>query len=150
MNNVAFKISGMDCAEEIAVLKREVGPLVGGESALSFDLLQGKMTVTCDGRAVPEEAVRNAVARTGMTAVPWNAAGEAVVGPWHRHGRAVMCTLSGVFLAGAFAWHVLREGWVAVLVHRDPPQTLSKSFNMHYLEPQKYLNRITRPDTMND
>lgn len=40
-----FKIHGMDCAEEVAVLKREVGPVVGGEDRLSFDILSGKLTV---------------------------------------------------------------------------------------------------------
>ena len=36
----AFKIHGMDCAEEVATLKCEVGPVVGGENHLAFDLLQ--------------------------------------------------------------------------------------------------------------
>lgn len=40
-----FKIQGMDCAEEIATLKREVGPLVNGEDRLSFNLLEGAMSV---------------------------------------------------------------------------------------------------------
>ena len=40
-----FKIRGMDCAEEVAILKREIGPRVGGEQHLSFDLLKAKMTV---------------------------------------------------------------------------------------------------------
>lgn len=31
-----FKISGMDCAEEVAILKRAVGPLVGGEDNLTL------------------------------------------------------------------------------------------------------------------
>ena len=40
-----YKIRGMDCAEEVAILKREVGPLVGGEDRLSFDILKARMTV---------------------------------------------------------------------------------------------------------
>lgn len=32
----AFRIRGMDCADEVAVLKRAVGPIVGGEDRLSF------------------------------------------------------------------------------------------------------------------
>ncbi len=40
-----FKIHGMDCAEEVDALKREVGPLVGGGDRLAFDLLNGKMMV---------------------------------------------------------------------------------------------------------
>ena len=27
----SFRVQGLDCAEEVAVLRREVGPLVGGE-----------------------------------------------------------------------------------------------------------------------
>jgi len=44
-NGRSFRIRGMDCAEEVAILKREVGPLVGGESRLSFDILKARMTV---------------------------------------------------------------------------------------------------------
>ena len=29
-----LSISGMDCAEEVSILKREIGPLVGGEQNL--------------------------------------------------------------------------------------------------------------------
>ena len=48
-----FKVSGLDCAEEVAVLKREIGPLVGGEDRLAFDVLNGRMTVAdaCAARA---------------------------------------------------------------------------------------------------
>ena len=34
-----FKVRGMDCAEEVAVLKDVVGPVVGGADRLSFDIL---------------------------------------------------------------------------------------------------------------
>ena len=47
-----FKIRGLDCAEEVAILKREIGPLVGGEERLSFDIL--KATMTIDGASAPE------------------------------------------------------------------------------------------------
>lgn len=33
-----FRIRGMDCAEEVAVLKDVVGPLVGGPGRLSFSV----------------------------------------------------------------------------------------------------------------
>ena len=42
---LAFKVRGMDCAEEVAILKRAVGPLVGGAERLGFDVLAGRMTV---------------------------------------------------------------------------------------------------------
>lgn len=115
MKTVAFKIKGMDCAEEIAILKREVGPLAGGEAALAFDLLQGKMTVTTGGHPVSTEAICRAVRRTGMTAIPWSATPE---GPSRRgpvHARGALCTLSGLLLGAGFGWHALQRGFLAAL-----------------------------------
>ena len=60
-----FKIVGMDCAEEASVLKREVGPLVGGENNLSFDILNAKMTVSA--KDADPKSIAAAVARTGMS-----------------------------------------------------------------------------------
>jgi copper chaperone CopZ len=62
-----FKIRGMDCAEEVAILKREVGPLVGGESRLSFDILKARMTV--EAPEVADGAILQAVERTELPIV---------------------------------------------------------------------------------
>jgi len=72
---VSFRIAGLDCAEEVAVLKAEVGPRVGGADRLVFDVLGGRMTVL--GPDVEPEAVIAAVARTGMTARRWEEGGAA-------------------------------------------------------------------------
>ena len=45
LNQIAFKIHGMDCAEEVAILKRELGPLVDDFEQLRFDVLNGKLIV---------------------------------------------------------------------------------------------------------
>lgn len=37
-----LRIQGMDCADEAAVLRREIGPLVGGGDNLAFDLPNGR------------------------------------------------------------------------------------------------------------
>ena len=52
-----FKVHGLDCAEEVAVLKREVGPLVGGADRLTSDVLNGRMTVAAPPEAVSQEDV---------------------------------------------------------------------------------------------
>ena len=54
MPQLTFKIRGMDCAEEVALLKRELRALVGGEQNLAFDLLAGKLTVTVPEAGGPE------------------------------------------------------------------------------------------------
>ena len=71
MKTITFTIHGMDCAEEVSALRREVGPLVGGDEKLGFDLLNGRMTVTLANPAeVDQTMVIEAVRRAGMQAVP--------------------------------------------------------------------------------
>ena len=64
---LAFRVHGMDCAEEVATLKRALRGLVP-EDALGFDVLNGKMSVP---GSVAAAAVIEAVAGTGMRAEPW-------------------------------------------------------------------------------
>ncbi len=59
---IQFKIEGMDCAEEVGILKREVGPLVGGDDRLAFDVLNGVMSVT---GLVPEDQAKVIEASAG-------------------------------------------------------------------------------------
>ncbi|MGR3369339.1 MAG: heavy metal translocating P-type ATPase, partial [Sagittula sp.] len=41
----SFQVSGLDCAEEVAILNRVVGPKVGGTEHLAFDVINGRMTI---------------------------------------------------------------------------------------------------------
>jgi len=68
---IEFKITGMDCAEEAALLKDEVGPLVGGAENLSFDLLNARMTDSQATKPVDPEMIMRAGDRTGLRAEPW-------------------------------------------------------------------------------
>src|SRR3546814_18766583 len=50
-----FKVSGLDCAEEVAILKREIGPLVCGADPLAFDVMNGRKLgrASCRARVCP-------------------------------------------------------------------------------------------------
>lgn len=106
-----FRIHGMDCAEEVAALKREVGPVVGGEERLTFDILNGRMTVLPGQAEVSPEAVQQAVARTGMRAEVWS--GEEKVSDrgrfWQRRGRTILTAASGALTFAGFLSHA----WIA-------------------------------------
>jgi Cd2+/Zn2+-exporting ATPase len=108
-----YKIRGMDCAEEVAVLKREVGPLVGGEDRLSFDILKAKMTVAAPQGA--EGEILKAVERTGMRAQVWTEASERAEpeGFWQRRGRTLMTAASGLALLAGFAVHAGLAGGIS-------------------------------------
>ena len=43
--DVRLRIDGMDCAEEVTILKRELVPLVVDAERLQFDVLNRKLTV---------------------------------------------------------------------------------------------------------
>ena len=92
-----FKIRGMDCAEEVAVLKREVGPPGRRRGPASFDILKARMTVAAAAGRRRREILK-AVERTGMRAAglaggPRRAEPEGV---WQRRGRTVLTAASGL------------------------------------------------------
>lgn len=64
-----YKVRGLDCAEEVAMLKKAVGPLVGGAERLAFDIWNGRMTIADNENEIDDAAVLGAVAATGMSAV---------------------------------------------------------------------------------
>ena len=105
-----FKIRGMDCAEEVAILKREVGPLVGGEERLSFDILKARMTV--EAPEVSEGEILRVVERTGMRAQVWEEGSEQVEkeGVSERRRRIVLTASSGLALLAGFIAHAWMAG----------------------------------------
>ncbi len=107
-----FRIRGMDCSEEVAALERAVGPVVGGAENLRFDVLRGRMLVLDPAAADSPEAVREAVARTGMRAEAWRDEVEGVGTEsfWARHGRALLTLASGLLTVAGFAVHALVTG----------------------------------------
>ena len=104
----------MDCAEEVAVLKQAVGPMVGGEDYLAFDILNGKMMVSRTDASPPEAAIVRAVQATGMRAEPWREGEPASAGStlWERHGRTVLTAASGVGLLAGFVVHAVLAGGI--------------------------------------
>lgn len=114
LGQIAFRIHGMDCADEIAALKREVGPLVG-EDKLAFDLLSSRMSVDAAPDAALEALIEKAVARAGLRAEPWieGAASEAAQTEERRKRvQSWLTILSGVLTALGFAVHAWLGGGV--------------------------------------
>lgn len=112
--SLLFRITGMDCAEEVAVLKRVVGPVVGGEDRLGFDILNGRMEVQPGPAEVTPECVMQAVARTGMRAEVWQGTEETSDRGrfWERRGRTILTAISGLFSLIGFLTHVWLAGGV--------------------------------------
>ena len=111
---VVFRIHGMDCADEIAALKREVGPLVG-EDKLAFDLLNGRMSIDVTPDAALEARIEKAVTQAGMRAEPWSegSTSEGAKAEGRRKRlQSWLTTASGVFAALGFAVHAWLGGGI--------------------------------------
>lgn len=108
---LVFKVSGLDCAEEVSILRRAVGPLVGGEDNLAFDVLNGRMMILEGALDAGAEPIRQAVARTGMSAVEWRPgiddSGEA---EQRRRLQVWFTALSGALVVTGIAIHVWLAG----------------------------------------
>ncbi|MEW6451344.1 MAG: cation-translocating P-type ATPase [Pseudomonadota bacterium] len=119
---IVFKVHGLDCGDEVAALKREVGPLVG-EDRLSFDLINGRMSVGGNPDADLLASIEKAVARTGMRAEPWTE-GPKTEGTLAEERRRRLQTLltaaSGLLAAMGFAIHAWSAGSVLAALSETP------------------------------
>lgn len=92
-----FRVEGMDCHEEVAILQRRLGGLKGLE-ALEADVVGQRLTIKYDAAALSASTIAEAVAQTGMRA--WLETEQALppsAGSW----RDRLVLVSGVtFLTG--------------------------------------------------
>lgn len=102
----AFRVEGLCCAEEIAILRRVVSPIVGSVDYLAFDVLNAKMLISPVAQQASDELIIEAVNSTGMKAYPFKEE-EAADAQAKQHRRlGVLTALSGVFWLSAIALQV--------------------------------------------
>ena len=108
-----LKIQGLDCVEEVAILRREIGPLVGGAEHLSFDVIKGEMTVLAG--SVEVGAIVEAVRKTGMSARLLSAPVETRSW-WSLNGRLTLTIMSGTLTLTGLVTHLgLTGNWAEAL-----------------------------------
>ena len=141
MKSLVFTIQGLDCAEEVAALRRTVGPVVGGADNQRCDILHGTMTVFLVEGTESAEAIVQAVRKTGMHASLWQetstvAQASPEASGWQRWGRAMLCLVSALCLVSGVLWHGLSQGdWLVALTGGAPPAvlTLPRTSRLLYL-----------------
>jgi Cd2+/Zn2+-exporting ATPase len=114
MEKLTYRISGMDCAEEVNALKGAVGKLPG-IADLDFNLIDRTMTVQFDAGKVNEVSILDAARRAGLEAEAVDEtcpSGECAIeeGWWTKRSRAVMCWCSGALVLAGFVTHALLHG----------------------------------------
>ena len=106
----SFQVSGLDCAEEVAILNKVVGPKIGGAEHLAFDVINGRMTILDSAKSLSDGEIAELVASTGMTAKPWDAENASVDQAAHLARQRLYTALSGGFWAAGFLWHIIETG----------------------------------------
>ncbi len=111
-HGMTFKIEGLDCVEEVTILKSEIGPLVGGADKLAFDVINGRMTILTDAKQLTDKTIIKAVAGTGMQATRWKP-GESQSDTTKRQwSQTLYATLSGLCIVAGVLIHVIIAGGV--------------------------------------
>jgi len=106
----SFRVNGLDCADEVAILNRVVGPEVGGSEHLLFDVLNGRMTVLESASKVTDDRIIKVVGSTGMSAKPWNPETVDADQSSHFARQRLFTGLSGGFWAAGFLFHIVETG----------------------------------------
>ena len=106
----SFRVNGLDCAEEVAILNKVVGPEVGGSDHLAFDVINGRMTILESAKPLSDDKIIKIVGSTGMSAKIWDAetAGEDQAAHFAR--QRLFTGLSGGFWAAGFLFHIVETG----------------------------------------
>ncbi|HVJ27707.1 MAG TPA: cation-translocating P-type ATPase [Vicinamibacterales bacterium] len=109
-----FRVEGMDCHEEVAILERRLSRLTGLE-ALDADVLGQRLRIKYDASRLSTSAIAEAVAQTGMRAwLEHEAPVASIATAW----RDRLVIASGVLLAAGLLLSVAAPGvpaWPAFL-----------------------------------
>ena len=113
-----FRIEGMDCREEVAILERRFKNLIGLED-FSADLMGQRLHVKYDAAKISTAAIADAVADTGMRA--WLDHEEPVIGSDRQmRVRQALVWTSGIALASGMTLRLAVAGGQA---HAGPDRS---------------------------
>lgn len=119
---VVLKIHGMDCGDEVATLKRELAGVVA-EEKLSFDLINGRMSVAGEPNAELIARIERAVAATGMSAEVWSegAVSEGAEAETRRRKtQSLLTAASGTLAVLGLAIHAVVAGDIVSALSETP------------------------------
>ena len=157
LQQAAYRVEGLDCAEEVSVLRARLGTQPGIRQ-LEFDVIRSRMLVEFEPAAISTEGIVRLVAGTGMRAVPADSVSAQetqVLGM--RCGPLLTTCAAGLLAAMAFVIHGFSSDFLSALgypPHRVPLVAagfylLSILFGVWYVVPKAYYAVRGRRADMN-
>ncbi|WP_440616086.1 heavy metal translocating P-type ATPase [Cysteiniphilum sp. 6C5] len=115
-----YKIYGMDCLDEVSVVKRELLPYVKDESLLQFNLLKGKLMIHNQTQQFTQAEIEKRLKATGYQFISWQqyeikqqTNSESF---WQKHMRSLLTPICALFLIIGFAIHGSYHGFLDALI----------------------------------
>lgn len=115
-----YKIYGMDCLDEVSVVKRELLPYVKDENLLQFNLLKGKLIIHNQTQQFTQTEIEKRLKATGYQFISWQqyeikqqTNSESF---WQRHMRSLLTLICALFLIIGFAIHGSYHGFLDALI----------------------------------
>ncbi|MDA0911867.1 MAG: heavy metal translocating P-type ATPase, partial [Proteobacteria bacterium] len=115
-----YKIYGMDCLDEVSVVKRELLPYVKDESLLQFNLLKGKLMIHNQTQQFTQAEIEKRLKATGYQFISWQqyeikqqSNSESF---WQKHMRSLLTLICALFLIIGFAIHGSYHGFLDALI----------------------------------
>lgn len=115
-----IRIRGMDCSEEVAVVRKALDQLPG-VTGMSADIAQGIVTVSVTSNGPSAETVVEAIRHSGLGA---DAVGTALPPPadlWTRQWREILTTVAGAATLAGAGIHAAHAGFSAVFADAGIP-----------------------------
>ncbi|WP_192484104.1 MULTISPECIES: heavy metal translocating P-type ATPase [Cysteiniphilum] len=115
-----YKIYGMDCLDEVSVVKRELLPYVKDENLLQFNLLKGKLMIHSQTQQFTQAEIEKRLKATGYQFISWQqyeikrqSNSESF---WQKHIRSLLTLICALFLIIGFAIHGSYHGFLDALI----------------------------------
>ncbi|MBK2124383.1 heavy metal translocating P-type ATPase [Fangia hongkongensis] len=115
---IEYKIYGMDCADEVAVVKSALLPYVKDDTLLQFNLLKGKLTVH-NAQNFSQKELEKKLKSTGYRFVIWSqyeSQQDETQSFWHRNMRTILTVIAGLSLLIGYLVHGSMHGFLHALV----------------------------------
>ncbi len=96
-----FRIHGLDCAEEVKLIRRQLDN-TDGIHELGFDVVRGRMSAEFDSRVVSADKIIEHIGKTGLKAEPWLEKAKELTF-LQKHGKLIAAAVSGLALLGAMS-----------------------------------------------
>lgn len=116
--NLEFKVYGLDCVEEVNIIKKALGKKVS-EDNIQFDLLNGKLLI--NQQDVSAKEINSAIKKSGLNAVIWEDYISNNQNPSFidKHLRLITALFSGALIIIAYLLHAFDDGFINAFIDNN-------------------------------